>query len=118
MDIDISRDMQPDAFPAVSRGAEDQLRGHDPVLEDQALVINVVNEEIESANTLLEPALDAVPLGRGDQAGDRVEGNDPLNPLIATIDGKRDSLLTHRQVGDLVPAFQLVGAELDQPLVQ
>ena len=54
----------------------------------------------------------------GDQAGDRVERDDPLDPLIAAVDGKRDPLLAHRQVGDLVAAFQLFGAQLDQPLVQ
>ncbi len=54
----------------------------------------------------------------GDQPGDRVERDDPLDPLIAAVDGERDPLLPHRQVGDLVAAFQLVGAQLDQPLVQ
>ena len=54
----------------------------------------------------------------GDQPGDRVERDDPLDPLVAAVDGEGDPLLAHRQVGDLVAAFQLVGAQLDQPLVQ
>ena len=118
MDVDVPRHLQPDALAAVSGGAEDQLGRDDPVLEDQPLVIDVVNEKVERPNPLLEPALDAVPLGRRDQPGDRVERDDPLDALLAAVDRERDPLLPHRQVGDLVAALQLLRAELDQPLVQ
>ena len=110
--------LQPDALAAVAGGAEDQLGRNDPVLEDQPLVIDVVNEEVERANPLLEPALDPVPLGGGDQPGDRVERDDPLDALLAAVDRERDPLLAHRQVGHLVAPLELVGAELDQPLVE
>ena len=48
-----------------------------------------------------------VPLVGGDQPGDRVEGDDPLDPLVAAVDGEGDPLLPHRQVGHPVAALQL-----------
>ena len=81
-------------------------------------MIDIVNEQIECANPLLEPALDAVPFGRRNQPRDRVEGNDPLDPLIAAVHRERDPLLAHRQVGDLVAPLQFLGAQFDQSLMQ
>ncbi len=54
-----------------------------------------------------------VPFGGGDQPGDRVERNDPLDALLAAVDRERDPLLTHRQVSHLVAPFELVRAEVD-----
>ena len=110
--------LKPDAVAAVAGCAEDQLGGNDPRLEDLTVVINVVNEKIERADALLEPALDPVPFGGGDQPGDRVERNDAFDALLAAIDRKRDPLLPHRQVSQLVAPFELVRSEVDQPFEQ
>ena len=106
MDVDVARDLQADALAPVSRGAEDQFGGDDPVLEDQTVVIDVVNEEVERADPLFEPALDPVPFGRSDQPGDRVERDDPLDPLIAAVDRERDSLLPSSQIRELVAPLE------------
>ncbi len=62
-------------------------------------MIDVVNEQVQRPDALLEPALDPVPFGGGDQPRDRVERDDALDALLAAVDGERDALLAHRQVG-------------------
>ena len=99
MNVDVAGNLQPDAIAPVAGRPENQLGRNDPLLEDQPLVINVMNEEVQSADALLEPALDPVPFGGGDQPRDRIERDDPLDALLAAIDGERDPLLAHRQVG-------------------
>ncbi len=98
VDVDVVRDVQPDAVAPVSGGAEDEFGGNDAVLEDQAIVVDVVNKEVERPDTLFEPAFDPVPFGGGDQPGDGVEGDDALDALLAAVDRERDALLAHRQV--------------------
>ena len=72
---------RPMALAAVARGPQDQLRRDDPVAEDLAVVVDVVDEQVQRPDALLQPALDPVPLVGGDQAGDRVERDDLLDPL-------------------------------------
>ena len=110
--------LQADALAAIARGPEDQLGRDDPVREDQPVVVDVVDEQVQGPDPLLQPALDPVPLVGGDQPGDRVERDDPLDPLVAAVDGEGDPLMPHHQVGRPVAALQLVGPELAEPVVQ
>ena len=43
--------------------AVDQLARHDAVGEDPALVVDVLEEQVERGDPLRQPALDRVPLG-------------------------------------------------------
>ena len=113
-----SRDPQADALAAIARGAQDQLGRDDPIAEDQAVVVDVVDEQVQRPDPLAQPALDPVPLVGGDQAGDRVERDDPLDPLLAAVDGEGDPLVPHQEVGRAVATLQLVGPECVEPLVQ
>ena len=81
VDVDVLRDPQADALAAVARGPQDQLGRDRPVAEDQAVVVDVVDEQVQRPDPLLQPALDPVPLVGGDQPGDRVERDDLLDPL-------------------------------------
>ena len=81
-------------------------------------MVDVVDEQVERPDPLLQPALDPVPLVGGDHPRDRVERDDPLDPLVAAVDGERDPLMPHHQVGRPVAVFQLLGAELAEPLVE
>ena len=44
----------PTHLAAVAAGAEDQLGRHDAVAEDVAVVVDVVDEQVERADALLE----------------------------------------------------------------
>ena len=74
-------------------------------------MVDVVDEQVQRPDPLLEPALEPVPLVAGDQPRDRVERDDPLDPLVAAVDRERDPLVPHHQVGHLVTALQLRGPE-------
>jgi hypothetical protein len=63
--------------------AIDDLARNDAVLEDAALVVDVLEEEVEGGDALGEAALDGGPLGGGDDARDRVVGEDALGALVA-----------------------------------
>ena len=111
VDVNVLRYRQADKLAAVARGPQDQLDRDHPVLEDLTLVVDVVQEQVQRADPLLEPPLQPVPLVAGDQPRDRIEGDDLLHPLVATVDRERDPLMPHRQVGHLVTALQLRGPE-------
>jgi hypothetical protein len=64
---------------AGERGArDDQLPRHDPLVHDLARVVDVVDERVERADPLGEPALDAAPLLAGDDPRHEVERERPV----------------------------------------
>jgi hypothetical protein len=81
-------------------------------------VVDVVDERVEGVNALPEPALDAIPFGRLDDARNDVEGEDPLGPRLVPIDVERDPHLQQEPFGGALAAQQLgIGERLD-PLDQ
>ena len=118
VDIDVVRDPEPHALPAISRGPEDQLGGNHAVLEDPPLVVHVADEQVECSNPLLQPALDDRPLVGIDESWDRVEGDDPLDPLLAAVDRERDPLLAHRQVGHAMTTLEFFRTELQKAFAE
>ncbi len=118
MQVDVAGHAQPGALAAVPRRPEDQLGGHDAIVEDLAVVVDVADEQVERPDPLLEPALDHGPLAGGHQPGDRVEGDDTLDPLAASVDGEGDALLPHREVGQAVATLELVRPQLHQTFMQ
>ena len=94
----------------------DQLAGDDAVGEDFGVGVDVAQEEIESGDALGESALDAVPLGRGDEAGKQVVGEDALGAFVAAVDGEGDALGEEGEVGGLLAALELVGGQAGEGL--
>ncbi len=114
VDVDIAGNLQADAISPVAGCPEDELGGNDPILENEPIVIDVMNEKVESTDPLFEPALDPVPFGGGDQPGNRIERDDAFDALLSAVDGEGDTLLAHRQVRQLVAPLELFGAQADQ----
>src|SRR4029077_19166564 len=71
-------------------GRVEQLLGYDAVFDDDRLAVGVVDEEVEGRDSLLEPALDAVPFFELDDARDDVEGPDLLGPGGMAVDAEGD----------------------------
>ena len=72
--------------------AVDQLARHHAVVQDLGVEVDIAQKEIERGDALREPALDAVPLLRRDQARQQVVGEDALSSLFAPVDGEGDAL--------------------------
>ena len=89
------------------RRAEDQLPGHDPLADDLAPVVDVVDERVQRPQPLRQPALDRLPLGRRDDPWHEVERKRPVldSGTVGAGDREGDPLLAE----DLVAA----AAEID-----
>jgi hypothetical protein len=55
------------------------------------------------------------PFPRREDAGDDVEGDDPLGRLLLAIDGEGNAERTERGLGGLLAALQLGGRQVLQP---
>ena len=60
------------------------------VFDDLAVVVKIINEEIERLNALFEAALDAFPFRRADDARDEVEGQRFFDPGAFAIDDRSE----------------------------
>ena len=88
--------------------AVDQLARHHAVVEDLGIEVDIAQKEIQRGDALREPPLDAVPLGRGNEARQQVVREDALGALIAAVHGESDALGQEGQVGRLLAALQLI----------
>ncbi len=70
--------------------AEDQIGRNDTVPEDLLLVVEVVEQEVESGHPLDDPAFDMLPLRGGYYARDGVERQDAVDRAGVGIDGEGD----------------------------
>jgi hypothetical protein len=92
------------------------LLGDDAVLDDLAVVVDVVDEQVECPDALPEAALDGAPVLRLDDARDDVEGEDPFLPLVVAVDVEGDPEIEEGGFGSTLPAEQLpLRKRLDAP---
>ena len=89
----------------------DELARDDAVGEDFGVGVDVAEKQIERGDALREPALDAVPLLGGDQAGQQIVREDALGAFFAAVDGECDALGEEGEVDRLLAAAQLVGGQ-------
>ena len=92
---------RPDAVGgAGERGAgDDQLPRHDAVADDLAVVVDVVDEQVERAHALGEPALDHAPLVAGEDARHEVEREGTVaGGAVGAGRVERDALLDEDRV--------------------
>ena len=118
MQVNVFGNAEADAFATVARGTQHELGGNHPVAEDLSIMVNVVDEEVQRADALFQTPLDAIPLLAGDDAWDRVERDDPLDAAPAAVNRERDALIAHQEVGRAMAAFQLLGPELAESIME
>ena len=54
-------------------------------------MIDIIEEGVQGADPLLDPAFEEAPFGGGDDAGDQVERDDPFIGLGRAVDGEGDA---------------------------
>ena len=101
------RGRTPLALEAEVGGVVEQLAGEHPVGDDALVVVEVVDEAVERDEALHQPALDARPLPRLDDAGDDVERPCPVDAAAVVVHGERDA---HRE--DVGGCGRLASAQL------
>ena len=85
--------------------------------QDLLAVVDVVQEGVERAHALLEPAREAVPLAAAEHARNDVEGDQPLGIAALGVDREGDADAAEEQLG-LAPAQLELGLRgLRQPVV-
>ena len=88
------------------------------VVQDAALVIDVLEEQIQGRDTLRQAALNARPFLLGEDARQRIVGEDALGALLAAVDGEGDSLMQEGKIGDLLAAAQLARLQAQNAAIQ
>ena len=99
MCVDAAGDVHALHFLAVLLVAEHALARHDARLKDLLIVIDVVQERIQSADALAQAPVQHLPLVRRDDARHDVERNQPLGPRFLAVDGKGDADAMERALG-------------------
>ena len=89
--IDAARNIHAGHLPPVLRVAQHPFRGNGTVLENFLVVIDVREEQIERAHTLLQSGFENPPLVRRNDPRDDVERNETLCSAIFAIHRERDS---------------------------
>ncbi len=91
-------------------GVDDFTRD-DAVVKDFAVVIHVLQKQIEGGDALGQAALDCLPLGACDDARQQVMREDSLGSFFPAVDRECDALIEEREVGFLLSAAKFFGRE-------
>ena len=105
------RRRQPGTRPAKALPRVDEPVGYDAILDDPALVVDIVDEQVEGVDPLLQAALDRRPLGGVDDPRHDVERPDLLRPRLVAVDVERDPHREERLVGSPLPGGKLAVRE-------
>ena len=90
---------------AIVLAAVEQLARHDALGEDAALVVDVLQEQVDGRQALRQAVDERLPLGGGDDPRQEIERKDTLGAFFVAVDGEGDALGEER----------LVGLDLSQP---
>ena len=111
VNINVLGDIETDEFAAEMFAGKDEKGRNDAVLDDFLLVVNVAQEKIERGDTLDQAAFQMLPFAGRDDAGNQVEGKNPLHALGVTIDIEGDALAEKSQADCLALVFKLLTFE-------
>ncbi len=91
---------------------------HDARAHDVAVVIDVVDEQIERLHPLAQAGFERLPFAARDDARDQIEGNQPLGAGQIAVDREGDAHAAKQQVGFRALARDGLVALLDQPALE
>ena len=57
------------------------------------LAVDIGEKEVQRLDTLNEPTLDMLPLPGEHEAGDAIDGDNPLDGLLVSVHGEGDALV-------------------------
>ena len=118
MHIDVVRHLLPVHFRAEDRVLENQILGHDAGLEHFAPVIDVLDISVDRLDPLLEPALQSLPFGRGEDARNDVERDQALLRLGVAVDRKGNADAPKEVLGLAAAEIEHVRGNFAQPVRQ
>ena len=116
--MDAVRHLQALHLDPVLRATAQQVDRHDPVDEDARRPVDIGEEAVQRFQTLLEPALDQVPVGGVEEPGQEVDRDDPLLRPVLLVDRKGDSLVQEGALGVLLHGGDRVAGHLVQRLAK
>ena len=116
--VDVAADAHAAHLAPVVRAAVDQLARDDAFREDLALVVDVLQEQVEGEQPLRQPALDDAPLGAGDDPRQDVVGEDPLGAFVVAVDREGHALVQEGAVGGLLAVPPLGRRQFEQAVEQ
>ena len=106
--VDLPRQVEAEHLRTEAGIVQHQCRRDAAGLEDMLLVVDVIEEGVDGAHALADACPHRLPLLGIEDARDDVEGNQPLDPLLAAVDGEGDPQPAEDQVG-LLMLFQQPG---------
>ena len=96
----------------------DQLGRQYALADDAAIAIDVVEKGVDRLDALDQPFGKVSPFARGENAGDDVEGDDPLGRVLLPIDGEGDAELAEGRFGGLLAAREIGVGGFGDPALQ
>ena len=93
---------------AIGLRAQHQVRGNNPVSNDLLIVVQIVNEKIQSLDALLESFFNLNPLLAVHDSRKQIERPNFLCAFVVPVNGKRDSEVLQQQLGTTLALQQLL----------
>ncbi len=113
--VDVERRVVADHLRQEGIVAEDQVGGDAAGADDLLAMVDVVEEGVERPHPLLDAALQVAPFMRGNDARHEIEGDQPLQRVLAAVDGKGDAEPAEENLRLLLLALEAVTRVLVQP---
>jgi hypothetical protein len=94
----------------------EQEFGHHTIADDFAIVVNIINEQIQRRDALLQPALDRLPFAGFNHARHDVERPDLFGARLMAIHREGDAQVQERPFGIALAALQFpLGKRFNPP---
>jgi len=97
---------------------EHEIFRNDAGFEDLAPAVNIPHEVVERIGTLLESCAQDIPFGRGEDAGQNIEWDEPLLCVRLPIDREGDADAPEQNLCLPPPEIEYVGWDLGEPAGQ
>jgi hypothetical protein len=92
-DVNSARDVETAHLAAEVAASIDEFFGDDSVGQDFSVVVDVFEKQIQGGDALGETALDLAPFGVGNDAGQKIVGENALGAFRIAVNGEGNSLM-------------------------